>query len=221
MRLISYSLYGDAPLYCRGAVKNAELAKEVYPGWVLRFYCGPEVPADVRCRLRELDCQVVMQSHSAFGRRIAAPPVLTGAAESPPRFASRCGMFWRLLPAGDPALEYVLFRDCDSRLNVRERAAVDDYIASGKTCHVMRDHPAHTMRIMGGMWGIRGGVLPMETLLADWNYSGQWGDDQRFLARRVWPLVKDDLLCHGYGGLMFPPHPHFKGFVGQIISRDI
>lgn len=220
MRLISFSLYGEDPLYCQGAVRNAELAREIYPGWGVRFYCGPEVPADVRGKLDELGCETVTQSHAAFVRAGATRPLAAAGEEKKPRFSSFCGMFWRFLPAGDPRLEHILFRDCDSRLNVRERAAVDGWIASGKRCHVMRDHHTHRSLIMGGMWGIRGGVLPIEELLARWNYSGEFSDDQRFLARQVWPLVEHDVLCHGYGGLMFPSHARYKGYVGQIMTCE-
>ena len=30
MKLITFSLFGDNPLYCVGAVENARLAKEIY-----------------------------------------------------------------------------------------------------------------------------------------------------------------------------------------------
>ena len=44
MKLITFSLFGDNPLYCVGAVENARLAKEIYPDWVARFYVAQDVP---------------------------------------------------------------------------------------------------------------------------------------------------------------------------------
>ena len=36
-KVISFSLYGNDPKYCVGAIKNAKLAKYIYPDWVCRF----------------------------------------------------------------------------------------------------------------------------------------------------------------------------------------
>ena len=44
MRLITFSLFGDKPLYCVGAVENARLAKEIFPDWTARFYVAKDVP---------------------------------------------------------------------------------------------------------------------------------------------------------------------------------
>ena len=44
MNLITFSLFGDNPLYCVGAVENARLAKEIYPDWTARFYVAQDVP---------------------------------------------------------------------------------------------------------------------------------------------------------------------------------
>ena len=45
MNLITFSLFGDNPLYCVGAVENARLAKEIYPEWIARFYVAQDVPS--------------------------------------------------------------------------------------------------------------------------------------------------------------------------------
>ena len=48
MKLITFSLFGDNPLYCVGAVENARLAKEIYPDWVARFYVAQDVPEIIK-----------------------------------------------------------------------------------------------------------------------------------------------------------------------------
>ena len=68
------------------------------------------------------------------------------------------GMFWRFL-AADHLSDIVLSRDTDSRLNKREKAAVDEWLNSDKDFHIMRDHPYHATEILGGMWGCRNGIL--------------------------------------------------------------
>ena len=52
-KLICYSLWGDDPKYTIGAIKNAEQIKEIYPGWIARFYCGTSVPQDIVLQLIE------------------------------------------------------------------------------------------------------------------------------------------------------------------------
>ena len=39
LRVISMSLYGSDRRYIVGAVRNAQLAPIVFPGWQIRFYC--------------------------------------------------------------------------------------------------------------------------------------------------------------------------------------
>jgi hypothetical protein len=71
-------------------------------------------------------------------------------------------MSWRFLVASDPNIERYVIRDIDSRISRREKLAVDEWIASGKQFHVMRDHPSHSNNAMsGGMWG---GTLSIYTL---------------------------------------------------------
>ena len=38
MKLITFSLWGQDPKYLVGAIRNAELASEIYPDWICRFY---------------------------------------------------------------------------------------------------------------------------------------------------------------------------------------
>ena len=54
--------------------------------------------------------------------------------------------------ADDPSVARFLIRDADSRLNLRENAAVHEWIESGYSFHIMRDHTAHFVPINGGMF---------------------------------------------------------------------
>src|SRR5262249_55665739 len=53
-RVIAFSLWGREPRYLVGAVRNAELAARVYPGWTCRFYVGRSVPSATVRRLAAL-----------------------------------------------------------------------------------------------------------------------------------------------------------------------
>ena len=44
MKYLSFSLWGDKELYFIGAIKNAELVNEVYPGWKMLVYYDQTVP---------------------------------------------------------------------------------------------------------------------------------------------------------------------------------
>lgn len=202
LNLISMSLWGTRELYLQGAICNARLAPAIYPGWTLRMYCSPDV--SIIDRLRSLGVDV---------RIVNAPP-------------SYAGLFWRFQPAGEDAADYVIIRDADSRLNVREKAAVDAWIASGRPFHVMRDHVYHrTTAILAGMWGCRGGAIPdMQARIERCAPDAVKHADTAFLRDEIWPLIKHRCLEHTsvpgpLGGEPFPPHPPFDGFVGEIVHE--
>jgi hypothetical protein len=94
-------------------------------------------------------------------------------------------------------------RDLDSALTQRERAAVDEWLASNKSFHSMRDHPMHGVPMLGGMWGFRPSLNPtMSRLIYDKihnrdlviKYRGR--GDQTFLAHEVWPQAKSSIIVH-------------------------
>lgn len=205
MKIISYSLWGTNQLYYKGIQPNLELAKEIYPGWMVRLYVDRDVTKEAIDLVEKFGGQVEQITYvRSFWH----------------------GLFWRFYPAADDTIERFICRDLDSRLNVREKAAVDDWVASGKKLHVMRDHKHHGYPIPGGMWGCVGGFIPnMRELVRSWGDVNAKGCDQRFLKTVVWDKVKNDSLAHDnffhgrFGGLYkpFPSHPPYKGFVGEII----
>jgi hypothetical protein len=210
MKVISFSLWGKDPLYTEGAKRNVALAREVYSGWVCRVHCAPDVPPDV---VRELEA---MGAQCPIVRHVRGP---------------WHGLFWRFYPAGDPDVAVMLCRDTDSRLNWRERAAVDDWLTSGEPFHIMRDNREHGAVIPGGMWGVRDHFLhDMVMLLRRWRRYDAKGVDQEFLAARIWPRVCDHRVAHDpYFRLslgrarLFPPHRSIAplSFVGEVVDADL
>ena len=114
-----------------GAIKNVKLAKKIYPNWVCRFYIGKNTSVDIINKLKSFDNTEVIEMGVD---------------------GNWTGMFWRFYPAGENDVDVMLSRDADSRLCKREAAAVDEWLASGKDFHIMRDHPYHNTLILGGMW---------------------------------------------------------------------
>lgn len=178
MKLISFSIWGSNPKFVVGAVENIRLAALYYPGWKCRIYCGSDVPMQRRQELHEAGFQVYQR----------------GA-----RLGMHEGLFWRFEPAYETGVEAFISRDCDSRLNPREAAAVEEWLASGKRLHTMRDHYEHIVPILGGMWGCLHWP-EFGHLLGEWKQHGKvgsMGNDQDFLKEKVWPLVKEsDCIQH-------------------------
>jgi len=175
--VVSFSLWGSLEVYCGGALDNARRVPKDLPGWRCRFYHDDSVPAHILAELVALDAELVRMPN---GR------------------AERQGMFWRFFVADDPAVRRFLCRDCDSRMTLRELAAVRDWLTSGLPFHVMRDHVMHMEPVMGGMWGGTAGVLPplrpeVDRFIA--SRSGRW-NDQHFLASWLWARVAGQVLVH-------------------------
>ncbi|CAM9361078.1 unnamed protein product [Choristocarpus tenellus] len=123
-------------------------------------------------------------------------------------------MHWRFMPADDPSVDRFIVRDVDSRLNTRDRIAVEEWIRSNLSLHVMRDHPCHSHYPMnGGMWGLKKGALneSMSMLVNKWAalqnawlwYGGQHEDvtskymaDMEFLKSEIWPRLWQDSITH-------------------------
>ena len=200
MRVIAFALWGSIPKYLVGAVRNAQLAPHLYPGWQVRYYVHRTVPEGV---CRELEQR---------GGRLYP-------MELPDDWR---GAFARFFAIGDPDVEIAVFRDCDSRLSLRESAAVARWLDAGATLHVMRDHPGHRNPILAGLWGLRCDRARWiahgleQALLPD-----RYAADEDYLARVVWPKLRDDCVEHDevHGGNPFPLPRLGDEFVGQVFDE--
>lgn len=202
-KAISFSLWGDKFRYTGGAVQNARLASEIYPDWDCVFFVGSSTPNST---LDEL---------SKFSN------VKIFTTSDPGNWT---GMFWRftLIDSGD--YDFVIIRDVDSRLSYREKAAVDEWINSGKQFHIMRDNPQHNTEILGGMWGVTKGVMNFSEAILKYSGCGDfWQTDQNFLRDVVWNLAVKSNITHDEFfvnrkfpfGTRNPAH-----FVGQAYDGD-
>ena len=187
-KVISFSLYGRHPHYILGAIANARHARMAYPGWICRFYVSDNVPASIITRLQGYGAEVIN-----MGRHLGHE-----------------GMFWRFLAMVDPEVDIALSRDADSRFVKSELLMVNEWLASSKKFHVMRwpfKYP-----ILGGLWGVRGGILELKDALESCIQSvdlGIYNGDQQFLFDNLYPLMKGDVYVHS-----FKPHEAF--FTGEV-----
>ncbi|MEM1300578.1 MAG: UDP-N-acetylglucosamine-peptide N-acetylglucosaminyltransferase [Pseudomonadota bacterium] len=180
--LIVFSLWGADGRYLTGAQNNAVVARYLYPGWQARFYVDRSVPEQLIKALQYHGAQVVM-----------APDKLP---------AAKFGLFWRFMVEDDPNVDLYIVRDADSVMNMKERAAVEDWLKSGKAFHVMRDLATHSELILAGMWGAHRGNLGnlgkrvTDHLDAEQKRMNNVTTDQVFLRNVIWPVVKQDALVH-------------------------
>lgn len=205
-RVIAFSLWGANPKYTTGAIKNADLAPTLYPGWICRFYVDQTVPSEVVNQLKARSHVEVIQLDGDRGWKMS---------------------FARFLPAADPDVEVLICRDADSRLNQREKAAVEAWLQSPQKYHIMRDHPRHNVPILAGMWGVKGNVLDMAILveqhLVDQADLGlRYGIDQHFLATQIYPKTQSSCMVHDEIFLQNPYPTPRQGleYVGQVFLED-
>jgi len=171
--VIAFSLWGDKKMYTIGAIRNAKLALEIYPGFECWFYvCSKTVPKEIINELENF-------SHVKIVYKNDSKP-----------------MMWRFEAVEDKNVDILLVRDTDSRLNSREQMAVKQWVQSDKTFHIMRDHPHHTVPILGGMWGIRNSKFSWKSFMDKIEQIGDKGYDQVFLEKYIYPLVKENSMIH-------------------------
>ena len=201
MRVVSYSLWGDNPKYNIGALRNAELVSELYPGWQARFYVGTNTPTETVNGLHD---------RGAFVVDMKKPGDWTG-------------MFWRFEAASDPDVDVMISRDCDSRITAREVAAVKQWIESESMFHIMRDHPHHATEILGGMWGVRAPLLSnMSDLIQEYVKGDFWQVDQNFLREVIYPKVVQFSIVHDefFQKIAFPTKRINDEFVGLAFDEN-
>ena len=178
-KVISFSMWGKNPFYIIGGILNADIAQKEWDGWICRYYVAPTVPkAAVKELAGRKNTEIFMMDEDV----------------------SWNGMFWRFYPASDPTVDVMISRDTDSRLSVRDKAAVDQWLASDKDFHILRDCCQHGWPICGGAWGCRNGVISeMVDLIDEYprkNIDNNHGIDQKFLGSEIYPRVINNTYVH-------------------------
>jgi tetratricopeptide (TPR) repeat protein len=168
------------PRYTEGAILNARAARFIYLGWTCRFYIDDSVP------------RPVVQALSAEGAQVVSVNGLP---------SETYGTLWRFLVANDNEVSRYIIRDADSVVNIRESAAVDEWLQSDRHFHLMRDHYDHSELVLAGMWGgVRGALPPLVPAIRAWLANARQlpgkTTDQVFLRERLWPTVRQSVLAH-------------------------
>jgi len=206
--VVAFSLWGEHRMYWIGALRNIELVKKYFPTWICRFYIDESSKNELISTIKGDNVEVILvKSIDSFH-----------------------GMFWRFWAAEDPNVDIFLSRDCDSRISDREVFAVKEWLDSDKDFHIMRDHPYHTVPVLGGMWGCKNGILRninFSKLILNWNQFGKKGIDQDFLGSVIYPNVKHRSMEHSefnlkFGGEIrsFPTIRNNYEFVGDVFDEN-
>ena len=199
-KIIAFSLWGDNPKYCVGAIRNAQLAMKYFPEWTCHFYYDKTVPKIYIATLDEFtNVETTKIDNGSFGA------------------------FWRFFSMQKDTI--VLSRDTDSRLSLREKQIVDEWLESDSQLSVIRDHINHyEFPILAGMWGLKDGLADslMEGIKRYWS-THTYLVDQFYLRDVVWPVLKDKTMVHGIKECVWMRENYKevgRDFIGQTYDEN-
>ena len=140
-RILSYSLfsnhpqYGHRELYWQGIPAVVRAHHNLFTGWEMRVHHDSSV---------ERDYGRLLRAYAAAG--------LVSLHYVEENIATCRSMLWRMLPAWEDGVEFVMCRDLDSLPSVKDRLAVEEFVQSGMVVHALGDNASH-VGLMGGMVG--------------------------------------------------------------------
>lgn len=207
-KTINFSIYGDNPKYLIGMIKNIELAKELFPDWVVRICYNNTVPQFTLDHYKSYDNVELIDMSETW---------------------KLPGMVWRFLPFDS---DVFIVRDSDSRLSKRDLSAVNEWLDSGKTLHILRDHPHHNHKILGGMWGFKlDGKFNFEDEINKYFTESEYALGQRmldmnFLREVVYNTYANNSMVHdslfdidSHAQRFSVPMDDYK-FIGEIFDEN-
>lgn len=208
--IVSFSIFGDDKdrIYRHGALINAEMYGRHRADTICRFYVG--------------------LSALKWATEFLAPLPNVQVMDYSDRPENQIATLWRYDALLDTEYDFYLFRDTDSRPIARERAAVDEWLASDCAFHIMRDHPYHCVPMMAGLWGVKGPKAPLLNKFFQIRHSRAFYQvDQMFLKATVWRWARTDVMshvdCDHKFNLPFRPFPlplTDEGFCGEGFYGD-
>jgi GT2 family glycosyltransferase len=223
MKVISFCLWGNKPIYNQGLIENLKLSQIYYPDWTIWIYIHS----------KSVPIQTIAQ--------ISLFPNIKIIFKTEEEIRPKRNMLWRFEPADDPQVTHFMSRDTDSRISPREVFAVYEWLESEKTLHIMRDHPQHYNKILGGMFGLKCEKLIIaknpnltwrEEVENFYKFKTENEDDQNFLEIMLYNKFLNDCIIHDeikrYEGTYCKPFPiqyekscHFVGcYVNEYNQID-
>jgi hypothetical protein len=211
-KVISFSLWGDNPTYNIGAIENAKMASTFYPDFECWFYIHSEsVPKNTIEVLKTIPNTKIIFKQGDLVDENCKPRM------------------WRFESIDDPEVEIMISRDTDTRITLREKLAVDEWLSSNKVFHIMRDHPHHSFWILAGMFGTKKipQISSWRDIMDKYIKTDNRMYDQDFLRDYIYPLVKNDAIIHAsfnryeHDAKNFPiNYDDDLRFVGEYVYHD-
>lgn len=217
IKVISFCLWGNIKKYTVGLIENIKLASILYPDWVCWVY------------IHEIS---VNQDYIEHLKTFPNVKIILKKDE---KIRSTRFMLWRIEPILNENVERFISRDIDTRIQIREVLVVNEWIESNKTLHIIRDHPQHYPKILGGMYGVKCNTVLknidwIENIERFYSENGERSDDQHFLQKSLYEMFNHEKfrIIHDeikkYEGLeckSFPVKFEQNGhFVGCYIYED-
>lgn len=174
-KIASFCLYNNVEIYSKGAIENAIQYKKKYPDVVVYMYTRRDVSPKTISILKSHDVEVIYTIC----------------------IADWLMMFARFYPVENPNNLYFISRDTDCRPSNREDTAISQWLNSNKSLHIIRDHPFHTTKILGGLWGLQNNYISnIRFMIMEWGIKyikkmNLSGPDQHFL-NDVYTLFPND-----------------------------
>ncbi|XP_046459065.1 uncharacterized protein LOC124205651 isoform X1 [Daphnia pulex] len=197
-KVISYSIYGNfsqtnvSNKYLKPFGNTINAIPVIYPGWIVRIYHNLTTD-DVE------SWEILKKSLDLGGRHVD----LCNATEiiQQQNLGDIFAMTWRWLPLLDDMVDTLMSRDSDSHIIPREQEAVNEWLASDRIFHIMRDHPWHCRFIVGCCWGVkvsqdRSTIVGAARKMFTENHLHEYDYDQKLLDRLIWPIATTNMMAH-------------------------
>jgi hypothetical protein len=175
--VISFSLYGNINKYIGGLLENCKQINQIYPDFWIYVYLGNDFNRNIMTGKFDKITNLLFIETGKSGHEL---------------------MSYRFFAIDRPEVNIMFSRDTDSRINIRDQYCINEFLKSDKKFQIIRDHLQHKTEILGGMWGIKKGLLNFnieDKLIEFKKTSGLgFGSDQQFLTKYIYPIVINESL---------------------------
>lgn len=163
-------------------VKNIILIKKLFPDWKVHIY----MPFD--------------QDEKYVNEINKYENVVITLATNNEYFNST----WRFMSICEDWVDIMVCRDADSRISIRDKIAIDEWLSSDYNYHIIRDHPiGHHWPMNAGMWGAKktNFIKHIDEMLEicenkNPNMKKFSTFDQEFLKYEIYPIIVKESLIH-------------------------
>jgi hypothetical protein len=180
MKIISYSIFGKEKWYRNGLIKNIEIAEKLFPDWLVKVYaCSNIDDSYLRQISNYRNVELIVQKENYPFE----------------------GFLWRMLPMQE-GHEAVIVRDVDTRLFLRDKNLVEDWLKLNFKYHLIRDNPGSNNLILAGSWGGKEPKLDIENKFHIWregyikNKNSLYLYDNDFLRKHVYAFIRHNLIVY-------------------------